>query len=252
MRNRTVGVEILGLVAFVGCERAPAPQPGPTTTAWTEVSMRPSRPSPPSQPASAGASGNGCGNQLSGAPPADRYRALTRGDDDERGRAALEIVEGYANESRSVVRRALGVIASDPRCPHLKPVTDIVSDDEADDATRSAAALALGVIARDFPCTFPANACAPPHDPIPNWSRRALEDCAGQAPPMVQRACTEALGFVPSSDVSLLVRVRDDAAADAMARVFAGRALTRITGEPSVTSASLEQLVQDARLMVSQ
>ena len=203
------------------------------------------------RPVEAAPVSTGCGAQIPGSALGDLYRALTRGSETEQAQASLAILESRAQQSRGVVRRAIAVIAANPRCQHLHPLTDTLRDATMGDATRAAAALALGAIARDHPCTFPGNACPPPHDPIPQWSKKALADCARNAPIAVQRACVEALGWVGSTEPAFLLALRDDPARDTLVRVFAGRALSRITGVPSVTQGSLDQLVDDARAAAS-
>jgi hypothetical protein len=116
-----------------------------------------------------------------------------------------------------------------------------------DDETRGAAALALGVIARDYPCTFPGHGMCPrPHDPIPQWSQKALHDCIEKSPALVARSCAEALGYVSTGDLTALIAVRDDPKKDSLLRLFAGRALTRLTHTQQVTTGSLDALLNDA------
>ncbi len=175
----------------------------------------------------------------------DRYRALTRGSGIERASAALEIVKGRASESRAVVRRALGVIASQPYCAHVRPVVDTIDDCDVDEATRAAAAMTLGIIAKDFPCVYPG-ACSPSSDPIPSWATLKLETCVSRSPVAVQRACIEALGYVRTANRLLLRQIRDSRSSDSISRLAAGRALSRLTGTRSVTRESLDALRNDS------
>ena len=194
----------------------------------------------------------GCGS-LS-APVPDLYLALTRGSADEKAAAALRIVQTRSDQSRSIVRRAIVVISGDPRCAHLRPLTDTLRDCVLDETTRAAAALALGEIAAHHPCTFPAGNCSAPHNPIPMWSKQALRSCAlsKKTPLMVRRACAEAMGFVPTSNIAELTALRDDKSKDTMLRVFAGRAISRLTHAPAVTVESLDQLIDDAHRIAKQ
>lgn len=194
----------------------------------------------------------GCGAQLDHTPPHDLYRALTHGSADERATAALYIVQNRTSSSRSLVRRAIAVIAQKPYCPHLRPLTDTLEDVHLDDLTRAAAAASLGMIARDFPCTFPGGTCPRPHDPIPSWSQHALRTCARGKEVVVARACAEALGYVKTADINELVAIRDDVHADTMLRIAAGRSLSRLIKIKGVTADLLNKLVVDAKKVSAQ
>ncbi|MBV8759304.1 MAG: hypothetical protein JO257_18600 [Deltaproteobacteria bacterium] len=194
----------------------------------------------------------GCGGQLTGTPPADLYRALVLGTEDQKGVAALAVLKNRSHQAQTVVARAITVIAAHPYCPQLHPLTDTLQDPAMDDITRASAALALGVIARDFPCTFPSGSCPQPHDPIPQWSKKALRDCAVSYPMMVRRGCVEALGYVHGTDESFLATIRDSGTQDGLVRVFAGRALTRLTGTKQVSADSLQSVMADAKKVAHQ
>jgi len=193
----------------------------------------------------AASQGRGCAAQL-GAPERDLYRALTHGSDVERASAALYILQNRATQSRAVLRRAIAVAAKKPFCSQLRPLTDVVEDVHLDDLTRSAAAASLGVIARDFPCTFPGGTCPRPHDPIPSWAQHALGVCAAGNVVVLARACVEALGYVKTADLNELIGIRENVQADTMLRIAAGRALSRLTKTKSVTPDLLDKLVLDA------
>jgi hypothetical protein len=189
----------------------------------------------------------GCRAQLPPNAIDDIYAALVSDDVGRRAAAAQIVLTHRSNHARAVVQRAIEAVASAPVCSHLRALTDTLEDPALDEATRAAAALALGIIARDFPCLFPeGGSCPKPHDPIPAWSQRALRDCAGRKPTNVARACVEALGYVSGTDTDYLRALRDDPGKDAMLRVFAGRALTRLTKTRQVTRASLDKLITDA------
>lgn len=220
------------------------------------------------------ATGCGCGCHFFARVPSDSYRALALGPPGERSAAATRVLTRRGHQARSVVRKAIAASASAPVCGELRRLAETLLDPCMDDPTRSSAALALGRIARDFPCTFPADAaghCPPEHDPIPSWSQTALLACAEQkapedlpwwfhshscsrprggydpvAPVAVARACAEALGYVPTTDLARLKALRDDVGKDTQLRIFAGRALSRLTRSREVTPDSLDRLVLDA------
>jgi hypothetical protein len=192
-----------------------------------------------------------CGSALQ-APTPDIYRALVKATGEQRGTAALAVLRHRSGHASAVVQRAILAVTAEPFCSQLRPLTCTLTDPTMDDETRGAAALALGLIARDFPCTFPAGACPRPHDPIPQWSQKALNDCVRFSPAMVARSCAEALGYVSTADRVTLTAVRDDASKDSLLRLFAGRALTRLTQTQQVTVGSLDALMVDAKRASSQ
>ena len=169
----------------------------------------------------AGGDDTACISQLQGPPP-DIYRTLVKGTGEQRGAAALAVLQHRSRHARAVVQRAILAVAAEPFCAQLRPLTCTLADKTMDDETRGAAALALGVIARDFPCTFPSGACPLPHDPIPQWSQKALNDCLRLSPAMVARSCAEALGYVSTADRATLSAIRDDTSNDSLLRLFAG------------------------------
>lgn len=240
------------VVAASACERAPAHQR--TRSSETVADAAPvAEPAVPEQSLvlPERAPGDGCGDQLDKQPTGDLYLKLTRGTEEIKAAAALAIMNTRSQHARAVVQRAIATVGTHPFCPQLKPLTDTLSDVTMDDATRASAALALGMIAKNHPCTFPGGNCPGPHNPIPSWSQRALHDCAAGTQAMVARACVEALGYVPSTDHTFLVALRDDESQDPLVRVFAGRALTRLTQTPQVTKKSLGKLMSTAHGLVA-
>jgi len=184
------------------------------------------------------------------AEPPDRYRGLSADDVGQRQAAALAVLLERDGQARAVTRRALAVAAAHPACALLRPVTETLRDCDTDVYTRAAAALALGAVARRRPCLFPGGTCRSPHDPLPQWSQQTLRKCSKSYPLYVARACVEALGFMTTAEVDGLRQLRDDPNGDALIRVFAGRAMTRLTETSQVTSASLEELVGTASTLV--
>lgn len=89
---------------------------------------------------------------------------------------------------------------------------------------------------------FPGHGCASPHSPLPRWAQNTLERCATEYPALIARACAEALGYSAATDLALLRNLRDNENVDVLARIFAGRALTRLTGIPEVSADSLDRL----------
>jgi HEAT repeat protein len=181
---------------------------------------------------------------------ADVYRDLIKGTPAERGDAALEVLRKPERFARGTIRRAMVAMARDPRSTVMPHITKILEDAELDVATRGAAALALGVIGRDHPDIWPPGEGDPKvHRPLPLFAKKALEHCLDAGTTRtVRRACAEALGLA-RVDESLdeLEAILDNPAEDAVLRVFAGRAVSRITGTLAVSAASLEALVTSVK-----
>lgn len=170
---------------------------------------------------------------------ADPFRDLSQGDEDARSQAALEILRDADEHTESVVRRAAFVASQIPEAKHLPHLTHLVDRADLTNATRASAALALGIIGRDHPRLWPPGEGDPlVHRPLPVFTKRALMrglDATVATP--VRRACAEALGTAGVvAALDLLRALRDDASEDALLRIAAGRALTRLTGVPSVPS----------------
>lgn len=168
---------------------------------------------------------------------ADPYVELSRGDDDVRSQAALEILRNTDENAESVVRRAIFVASRLPLAKDLPHLAKLVSRPDLENATRASAALALGLIGRDHPRLWPPGQGDPEvHRPLPVFAKNALLRCLDRpvATP-VRRACAEALGTARVSEtLDLLRALRNDHGEDALVRIAAGRSITRLTGVPSV------------------
>ena len=170
---------------------------------------------------------------------ADLYRDLVHGDDEARSEAALVILRDPHAQAAAVVRRALYTVTRIPQAKHLPHVTNIVKDETLSVSTRAAAALALGLIGRNHPKLWPPGAGEPPvHQPLPVFAQNALRSCVEPGnPKTLRRACAEALGTakVPGA-LELLAPLVADAAEEPIVRLFAGRAVTRLTGVLAVSA----------------
>lgn len=186
-----------------------------------------------------------CGDKLT--MPRDLYRALTLGTEDEKAGAAFVVLHNRHAHARTVISRAITAATQAPSCSHLRPLNDLLRDCSMDVSTRAGAALALGTIAQRHPCLFPKGHCATPHDPLPQWAQKTLAHCTTKYPIAVARACTEALGYLTLAEVPLLTELRDNPGSDPVLRVFAGRALTRLTKTPQVTETSLDGVMSAAK-----
>ncbi len=251
-----LGVLIGGLT---GCERTIQLDPGHNVPQAVSSPEQPDVPPPneaPTPHTDDGSPDDGCGNSLRVARSDDLYRSLVTGSDAEQQAAAWWILRTADEQTASIVRRAITKTTEHPHCSHLRQLTQLIEDSAFDDSVRAHAALAVGVIGHNDPCLFPTGACPAPHNPLARFVSQSLIACGLRDPPSQQQhdvpvavaqACIEALGLAGIQEaVAALRGTRDSEVTNPMLRVSAGRALTRLTNEPSVTDASLNALAAAA------
>lgn len=182
---------------------------------------------------------------LAGGARADLYRELVKGDAAQRSEAALTYLREPHEHHRGILQRAIHVAAQAPLAQHLPHLAGIVADGTLDTPTRAAAALALGVIGRGHPTLWPPGHGDPGvHRPLPTFAKHALLDCAQQeGASMLRSACAEALGVAGVSDAVDVLAPIAASDEDPVARVFAGRALTRLTGVFSIPAGAIADLL---------
>ncbi len=190
-----------------------------------------------------------------GSASADVFRDLVSGDEATRAAAALEVISAPHEHSRGVLRRAINVASLVPDPRHLPKLTQLVKDGTLDSTTRAIAALAIGRIGSGRPGIWPPGQGNPAaHDPLPMFSKKALLRCVERdQPPMLRRACAEALGVGGVQEAAnVLGPILADSTDDTAVRIFAARALTRLTGQAAVPADLLDHLSEIVQNGVAQ